>query len=327
MFTTAPLFGRFHSPLARAARPLRQPRPLHHLESLCADWIDPRLLDTPEEQRERIYTPKLTFLAFLDQALHPGSSCRDAVRQIQAYYQSLRPSPRIDSDTSAYCQARLRLQLPQLVLLRRHLAEHSGLDPLPFFVPGDHCFKVVDGTCLNLPDTQANRLAYPQSEDQKPGCGFPLLRLVGVFSLRTGALLERQSGPYKASEQALYQQLWPAFKPGDIILSDRNFCSWVPVAFLKVNDIDSLSRLHASRNADFRQGKHLGPNDRLVTLAKPQKRPANLSEAQWEQLPATLTVRLVRFRVPTQNGRSKKIILMTTLLDPVLWPTELLAAL
>jgi putative transposase len=32
------------------------------------------------------------------------------------------------------------------------------------------------------------------------------------------------------------------------------------------------------------------------------------------------------FRVRTQNGRCKKIFLLTTLLDPLLWPVELLAA-
>jgi hypothetical protein len=326
MFTTAPLFGRFHSSLQRAPQPLGRPYPIHHLESLCADWIAPGLLATPQKQRDRIYTPKLTFLAFLDQVLNPGSSCRQAVRQIQAYYQTSPHPPLIDSDTSAYCQARGRLRLDSLIDIRRHLAEHSGLDSLPFFVPGNHSFKVVDGTCLNASDTEANRLAYPQSGNQKPGCGFPLLRLVGVFSLKTGALLEREYAPYKISEQALYQKLWPTFKAGDIILSDRNFCSWAPIASFKANQIDSLSRLHASRKATFRQGKYLGPNDRLITLPKPHKKPANLSTEQWEQLPATLSVRLVRFRVPTQNGRCKKITLLTTLLDPWLWSVELLAA-
>jgi hypothetical protein len=62
-------------------------------------------------------------------------------------------------------------------------------------------------------------------------------------------------------------------------------------------------------------------------LAKPSKRPANISPEQWEALTETLPVRLVRFRVRTANGRCKKIVLITTLLDPILWPVELLALL
>src|SRR5689334_14189691 len=114
MFTTAPLFGRFHSPLNQAATPLRQ-QPLHHL---LQGRLDPALLDlNPEKANSRhgTYFPQLTFLSFLDQTLNPDSSCRGAVRQIMAYYQK-QPAPKqLDVDTSAYCQARARWTLPELV--------------------------------------------------------------------------------------------------------------------------------------------------------------------------------------------------------------------
>jgi hypothetical protein len=329
MFTTAPLFGKFHSPLKDAAQPLQPQRPLHHLESLCGPWLPPALLapnESGDNSRQRIFTPKLTFLAFLDQILHPGSSCRKAVRQIQAYYQSLPHPPAIDKDPSAYCQARARWTLDELVDIRRHLAEHHALNSLPFFVPGDRPLKVIDGSSVNTPDTPANRELYPQSVRQNPLCGFPLMRMAAVFSLKSGAILERQYAPYSTSENALYKQLQPTFQPRDIVLGDRNFSSWGDLASLKQRDIDGIFHLHASRNADFRQGRALGANDRLLTLFKPKRKAANMSEEEWEQLPASLEVRLVRFRVPTQNGRSKKVTLLTTLLDPLLWPVELLAA-
>ena len=329
MFTTAPLFGKFHSPLKDAAQPLRR-RPLHHLECLCDQRLDPAFLapnSSHANSRQRLYPPKLTFLAFLDQVLNPDSSCREAVRQIRAYHQSQPVPKRLDQSTSAYCQARARWSLDELVQIRRHLADHLPSHPLKLGLPTLRPLKVIDGTCLNLPDTPAHRKAHPQSQDQQPQCGFPLLRLVGVFSLETGALLERAYAPYTTSEDALYQQLWPTFRKGDIISGDRHFGAWGPLASFHGQGVDGLFRLHASRNGDFRQGQYLGPNDRLVTWAKPRNRSANLTPEQWEALPATLTVRLVRFRVPTALGRCKKITLVTTLLDPVLWPLELLAAL
>ena len=105
-------------PLQDAALPLQRQRPLHHLESLCDGWIDPSLLAPNQKHansRERIYTPKLTFLSFLDQVLQPGSSCRKAVRQVQGYYQSLPHPLSIAEDTSAYCQARRRWTVEELV--------------------------------------------------------------------------------------------------------------------------------------------------------------------------------------------------------------------
>ena len=329
MFTTAPLFGKFHSPLKDAVQPLRR-RPLHHLESLCADRIDPAFLAPNPSQansRQRLYLPKLTFLAFLDQVLNPDSSCRQAVRQIRAYHQK-QPNPkRLDKDTSAYCQARARWTLQELTQIRCHLAHHTASNPWQLGLPTLRPLKAVDGTCLNLPDTPKNRQAYPQSQDQQPQCGFPLLRLVAVFSLETGALLERAYAPYTTSENALYQSLWPTFQKGDIVAGDRNFGAWGALASFQVQGVDGLFHLHASRNKDFRQGQYLGPNDRLVTWSKPRNKPANMTPEQWQALPATLTVRLVRFRVPTANGRCKKITLVTTLTDPKLWPLEVLAAL
>ena len=331
MFTTAPLFGKFHSPLHTAGLSLRR-RPLHHLESLCAQRIDPLLLqpnETKTNSRERIYTPKLTFLTFLDQILNPDSSCRSAVDQILSYYHSLPHYPEINSDTSAYCQARARWTCDELIDIRRHLAGRMAIhgNTLLPGIPSPCPIKVIDGTCLNMPDTAANREICPQSTDQKPGCGFPQIRMVGVFCLKTGALLEETSAPYTTSENALFQDLWPTFQAGDLLLADRNFSSYGSIASLKQREVDCLFHLHASRKSDFRKGLRLGPNDRLITWTKPKNKPANLSQEQWQLLPATLTVRMVRIRLATTHGRCKTVTLVTTLTDPKLWPAKRLAAL
>lgn len=329
MFTPAPRFGKFHSALKTSLQRVRA-WPLHHLESLLAHRLPPALLaPNPDHanSRQRDYPPKLTFLAFLDQILNPDASCRSAVRPIQADYHLQSDARQLGAGTSSYCEARARWTLAELTEIRRHLAEHTAHTPLNLGWGDLPPVKLVDGTCLNLPDTPANRRAYPQSTDQKPECGFPLVRLVGVFSLETGALLQREYSPYPTSEKALYQRLWRTFQRGDLIVGDRNFGSWGALASLQALGVDGRFRLHANRNADFRQGQKLGPNDRLVTWAKPGKPSANLTAEQWAALPATLTVRLVRFRVPTLQGRTKKVVLVTTLLDRLCWPVERLAAL
>ena len=328
MFTTAPLFGKFHSPLHKTLQPLRG-QPLHHLETLLAGRITPALLAPNNGERERIFTPKLTFLAFLDQVLNPGASCRNALNQIKSHHQSQPNPPRIGANTSGYCQARARWTTDELVDIRRGLAERPALhgDSLLRGLTVSRPLKVIDGTCLNLPDTKANRELCPQSPDQAPGCGFPLLRLVGVFCLKTGALLEEASAPHTTSENALFQDLWPTLRAGDILLADRNFSSYGSLAGLRQQSVDCLFHLNANRKHDLRQGQRLGGKDRLITWTKPQGKPANLTPEQWQQLPATLPVRLVRVRVPTKNGRCQTLRLVTTLTDPKEWPVWLLAAL
>ena len=329
MYTTTELFGKIHTskkPLAAALRGLRR-RPLSHLELLCdgkfpSGWAD--LKPEKDNSRERVYTPKMTSLAFLSQTLSPGSSCREAVRQVQAAYALLPNAPAVSSDTSPYCQARARLELDRLVGLRRHLAGQMESNVPHGAFPWSRPIKVVDGTCFNLPDTSANRALYPQSTDQKPGCGFPLVRMVGVFSLQTGGGLEKRIAPYRISENAVFRHLWPTFKRGDIALGDGLFDSYSNIAGLLAGGVDVLFANHANRSHDFRRGRALGRCDRLSTLTKPTHVAAGWTTEEWEALPAALTVRQVQAQIHNPNGRVKTITLITTLLDPLLWPKELL---
>jgi len=86
-----------------------------------------------------------------------------------------------------------------------------------------HAVKVVDGTCLSMPDTAANQAAYPQPLSQKPGCGFPLMKLVEIFSLASGALLHFCRDTHNVHESQLFGKLWPHLLEGDVVLGDRGF--------------------------------------------------------------------------------------------------------
>ena len=45
--------------------------------------------------------------------------------------------------------------------------------------------RVLDGTTVLMSDTAANQAEYPQHSNQKPGCGFPIAKIVVLFSLLT----------------------------------------------------------------------------------------------------------------------------------------------
>ena len=263
-------------------------------------------------------------LAFLSQILTPGSSCREAVRQVQGTYALLPNAPAVSSDTSPYCQARARLELGRLTDLRCHLAEQMEANVPQNSLPWSRPVKVIDGTCFTLPDTPANRALYPQLPNQRLGCGFPQMRMVGAFSLQTGACLAHADADYYTSEGALFRQLWPTFRAGDIALADRLFDSYGNLAGLQPQGVDAIFSLHANRPHDFRRGRALGPRDRLCTLIKPAKPAVGWTAAEWATLPDTLLVRQLKAKIPNPKGRVKTIILITTLLDPILWPKELI---
>ena len=332
MFTTCELFGKFHSPRKPVSAFLHQVRhyPLHRLETLCATWISAARLAPNEagpHSRQRIFTPKLTFLTFLSQVLHPGASCRKAVGELQNYY-LLQPEPRhISGKTSPYCQARLGLSLDTLVGIRNDLSQRMARA-----LPSDQWqwerpVKVVDGSTVSMPDSPENQAEYPQTSSQKAGCGFPQIRLLALFSLDTGALLECTHGPCATSEVKLFHQVWSRLEANDLLLGDRLFGSYTTMARLFDQGIDGSFRLNSQRDHDFRRGQRLGHHDRLMTWYKPRQKPAGLSDEEWAKVPAQIVVREVKVPITDPSCRVKEMVLVTTLLDPKKWSKARLAAL
>lgn len=83
---------------------------LDGLAALVARFIAPALFTRPG-QRDRIFTPWITFCAFLGQVLQRGASCRDAVRRVQAWHLAAGLNTPVDDATGGYCQARARLPI------------------------------------------------------------------------------------------------------------------------------------------------------------------------------------------------------------------------
>ncbi len=324
-----PFFPAFRPRLAalgtRVQRPRRQS--LLHLDQLLGPFLPPNLLSQADEgihSRDRIYNLRRTFFGFLYQVLNPHCPCREVVRQIQALF-ALGDDRWVDHGTGDWCQARARPPrdiLPHLRCAAAHAEKAAqlwrGLR-----------VKVIDGTSTSLPDTPQNQRVYPQPGGQKPGCGFPLLKLVGVFSLASGALLDYAQGNKHQHELNLLQKLLDQFKAGDLALADRGFNSYTLLALLLLRGAHSLFRLHQRRPADLRKGKRLGKNDRLMVWDKPWlwQRPRYLSKAIWKCIPRELSVRVVRFTLTVPGFRAQSVTLVTTLLDAQAYPAEELARL
>lgn len=276
--------------------------------------------------RRRLFSRYTTFWTFFAQVLTVEGSCREALRKLQAW-QAAQALPMADSSTSAYCQARGRLDVDELRTLHEQVAadvrRRTVTEPSAF----GRSVKVVDGTGISMPDTKENQAAWPQTKAQKPGCGFPSAKLVGLFDLENGVLMDWAEGNKHNSEQALFRQLWSRIVKDDIVLGDKAFGSYAAMASLKMQGADSVMPLHQARKFNFRQGKQIGPKDRLVTWQRPARPKPGWSATDWKRLPETFTVRIVEIQVSQPGFRVQKYILATTLLDNREWPPERLAKL
>ncbi len=325
--TSTPFFPQWRARLAPLGRrvQLLQQQSLLHLEQLLGDLIPGWHLSQADEganSRDRVYSVRRTFWGFLFQVLNPACSCREVVRQIQALF-SLHNLGRVDEGTSAYCQARLRVPLDTLQRIRHAVATRAQ-KMLPQAQQLWYCLcpKVIDGTSITLPDTPKNQRAYPQTKSQKPGCGFPLLKIVGIFCLSTGVLLDYAKGNKHKHELRLLYKLLHHFKPHDLAIADRGFSSYVLMAMLLLRKVNCLFRLHQRRSSDLRKGRRLGKKDRLLTWKKPLEKPCYLPASLWKRIPDELTVRVLRFKLNVRGFRPDSVTLVTTLVDAKAYPAQ-----
>lgn len=281
--------------------------------------------------RDRFWTPLRTISTFLLQALHAGSSCRDAVALTLGREAAAGPKdrPLPSDDPSAYGQARKRLPLEVLRSGVRQIGQHLRDEVASTLRWCGRRVWLVDGTTCSMPDTPDLQKTFGQPSGQAKGCGFPVARVVGLFCWASGAVVEAVIGSYRMSELALWRTLWPRLSPGEIVLGDRFYCTFYDFVGVMRRGCDVVFRLHSRRSGDMRQGCRLGRWDRRVSWQRPtwNLRPRGMRRREWEGLPETLTLRLIRFSVDIPGFRSRSITVATTLLDPAAYPASQIAAL
>lgn len=246
-----------------------------------------------KSSRNRLFTPLVTLKAFIFQSLSTDGSCRQAVSHVLSE-RLLEGEVANSIHTGAYCKARDRLPLVPLqqAVEASGTALHHQADPSWLFK--GHNLMVTDGSTLIMPDTPENQAVFPQQANQKPGLGFPILRIVVLISLSVGAVVAYATGPYQGKgtgETALFSQLLSHIANSTLLLADRYYCTWAIIASILQQDGHVLVQNHAQRKPDFRLGQQLGPRDHLVTWKKPKRKPGWISQEDYDALPDEILIR------------------------------------
>jgi hypothetical protein len=312
----------------RTAQKLRQAT-LGQLQEHLRGFLPAPLLSAEDEgsnSRHRIFPLGLTFECFVWQMLKARTSCREVVRQVQALFR-LAGRGSIDEGDSAYVQARLRLPTERLEKALGSTAEAADRRAGQGGQINGRPVKVIDASSSQMADTPKNQKQYPQPSSQKPGCGFPVMKFVALMSLTSGAILKVILGNLHHHDLRLLRALWDQLKKGDILLGDRAYGEYTTLAQLPKQGVDVVARLHHARKVDFRKAQRLGRNDGLFVWTKGCQQSQILSASEWALLPAQITVRIVRFTATIRGFRGRRITLVTTLLDPKLYPAQELVGL
>lgn len=291
--------------------------------------------------RDRLLGPVVTVHAFLLQVLHGNTACDHVPHLMKGSFTG-----------DAYIQARARLPLALferlLALVSESLSECH--DEAARWC--GHRLWLLDGSGCSMPDTPELQGAFGQPGGQRKGCGFPVAHLLTLFHAGTGLLQKVLVSPLRTHDLKHATQMHPELAPGDVLVADRGFCSYAHLAQLIQAGLHGVLRIHQRVIVDFRKGrmhvppsppfpkmknakglprsawiKWLGHCDQHVEWFKPNKRPTWLTTEAYAALPASILVRELRFQITQPGYRTREVTLVTTLLDPQVYPAAELAQL
>jgi hypothetical protein len=166
----------------------------------------------------------------------------------------------------------------------------------------------IDGTMINLPDTEALREHYTVHRNQHAG-GERVQALGSVcYDLLNDLALDATLGKQHAEKESLFTSHLKVTAPGDVIVLDRGYADYGVMAFLVHHQRDFVIRVPRRRAGPIRafwDGPH---REQVVELAVPERQRNFVKK---HGLAPRLRVRLVK--IDLAEGEVE--VLATSLLD------------
>lgn len=185
---------------------------------------------------------------------------------------------------------------------------------------------ILDGTCLDVPDSPANQVLGRSKSGGGEGVGaFPQVRVVGLVEAGTHAIVDAVQGPYSVGEQTLARELARddgPLGPGVLLLADRLFVG---------GDLwRAMVRTGAELVWRVKCGSKTAPKlpvDQVLPDGSWLSRIYAASDRHRRRHP--ITVRVVEYTVadPHRRTSTDRYRLVTTILNPSAAPAHELAAL
>jgi hypothetical protein len=273
-----------------------------------------RILNSERNFRVRHYSPLKTLGLFIEQVMSADKSCNNAISGLNIE-QLVTEQEVVCSNTGSYVKARKRLSEWSIYNLVKSIGCSSLGKSTGFWTFHGRVVKGVDGFVLTMPDTKANVAQYPKHSNQKECIGYPQARLLAVFSLATGSVIDYAIEPTKGKgtgEINMLRSVLDSFNEGDVVVGDALFCNFFLTHDLQKKNVDILTPNHVQRRHDFSAGTILGERDHIIEWNRP-RRPQWMSKELYKTYPKTILIR--EFKV-------NDIVYSTTLIDASIYSKE-----
>jgi hypothetical protein len=244
-----------------------------------------------------VLTPVTTMQVLLRQMLPGHTACRHLPHRSGVRFTA-----------AAYGQARAKLPRRFFALLLERFASAVRRSALDEGRWQGHRTFLVEGAACSMPDPPVLQAAFGQPTEQRPGCGVPVARLLGLFHAGTGVLLKLVVAPLLTHDLARVQAVHPSLPEGDVLVADRGLCSYAHLALLVRAGVPAVRRVGARQMVDCTPGRPLvrprvrrtpavkglprsrwlqalGIHDQLVVWLTPQTCPSWLTREALAALP------------------------------------------
>ncbi len=224
---------------------------------------------------------------------------------------------------SGIFQARQRLgPEPVEALFRRVAKPLAGPGAAGAWLAGRR-LVVIDGTCLDVPDTPANEAHFGRAGAiAGTRAAFPLARVVAVAECGTHAILDAEVGPYTRSETEMAGPLLDRLGPGMLLLADRGVAGFALWARAAATGADLLWRFQNGTGSLTPHPLQELADESWLARITPTRRARKTSTTP---LPASLTVRVIDYTVDDGRKNPQAYRLLTTMTDPQQVSAEQLA--
>jgi hypothetical protein len=175
----------------------------------------------------------------------------------------------------------------------------------------------LDGSCLDVADTEANRAEFGLPGASRGESAFPQLRFAALVENGTHVLFGARLGPCAEGETTLAHGVLTALRPDMLCLADRQFFGHALWLVATASGADLLWRV--KHNLRLPREAVLADGSYLTTVFPGDKDRRHRTGG--------VRVRVVEYRLKDTAGAEPLYRLVTTILDPAQAPAAELAAL
>jgi hypothetical protein len=269
-------------------------------------------------ERERDLPAQVVVYYAIALALYMGSSTREVLRCLLEGLRWLWGAEAVKvAGKSGISQARSRLGEAPLRQLYEQVVRPIAARASKGAWYRNWRLVSLDGSCLDVADTEANRAAFGLPGASRGASAFPQLRFVALVENGTHVLFGARLGGYAEGETTLAQAVLAALRPGMLCLADRQFFGHALWRAATATGADLLWRV--KHNLRLPREAVLADGSYLTTICP--------SDKDRRHRAGGVRVRVVEYRLQGIADAEPLYRLVTTILDPAQAPAAELAAL